>query len=307
MRPVRSQALAAARAGLSWATALALLGTAAVATSARAGDEHGYPTASGGATWLGPSPPAAPGRVVSLAPSLTDLVVAMGLAGRLVGVTRYDDAREVARLPRVGGFLDPSPEAVLALRPDLVLWITDGGAVAPVEHIASLGVPVMALPVVSVADVVASARLVGRALGAARAGEGLARALEGSVAAARARAEAAPRVRVLFVVGHDPLVVAGPGSYPDELLRLSGGENVVKESRPWPLYPLERAVADDPDLVIDGAVLEPPEGLARLSAIPAVRRGAVRRLPDDAALRPGPRLTRALDELWPMLHPARSP
>jgi iron complex transport system substrate-binding protein len=99
------------------------------------------------------------------------------------------------------------------------------------------------------------------------------------------------------LVGRDPLVVAGPGSYPDELLRIAGAENVVRSGRAWPVYPLERAVADDPDLVIDGAVLEPTEGLARLDVIPAVKRGLVHRLTNDAALRPGPRLADALAEL----------
>ncbi|MGA8893256.1 MAG: helical backbone metal receptor, partial [Anaeromyxobacteraceae bacterium] len=87
-------------------------------------------------TWLGPPAPDRPARVVSLAPSITDTVIALGEAGRLVGVTRYDTAPEVKALPRVGGFLDPSPEAVLALRPDLVLWLADGGALPPVRRIA---------------------------------------------------------------------------------------------------------------------------------------------------------------------------
>jgi iron complex transport system substrate-binding protein len=241
--------------------------------------------------------------VVSLAPSLTDTVIALGLAGRLVGVTRYDDAPEVARLPRIGGFLDPSPEAVVGLRPDLVLWLTDGGALPAVRTIAELGIPVRAIPVVSVADALAAARLVGEALGDRPAGERLAGQLGAAVERARARIAGRPRVRVLFVVGREPLVVAGPGSYPDELLRLAGGENVVSGSRPWPVYSMERAVALDPALVIDAAVNEPAEGLARLDPIPAVRRGAVRRLRSDDALRPGPRLAAALDELVAAIHP----
>jgi iron complex transport system substrate-binding protein len=240
--------------------------------------------------------------VVSLAPSLTDLVVAMGLADRLVGVTRFDDAPEVARLQRVGGYVDPSAEAVVALRPDLAVWIDDDGGVAAVRRIADLGVPVMVLHVVGVRDVVAGARALGTALGEAAAGERVARELSESLARAGARGQG-PRPRVLFVLGHDPLVVAGPGSYPDELLRLAGGENVVRDARPWCTYPVERAVADDPALVIDGGVLEPPETLARLGAIPAVRRGAVRRLSDDSALRPGPRFARAVAELARILHP----
>ncbi|HEY7724645.1 MAG TPA: helical backbone metal receptor [Anaeromyxobacteraceae bacterium] len=253
--------------------------------------------------WLGPPAPASPRRVVSLAPSLTDTVAAMGLADRLVGVTRYDDAPEVAGLPRVGGFLDPSPEIVLGLRPDLVLWLTDGGALPAVRRIADLGVPVRALPVVGVADAIAAARLVGEALGAPEAGRRLGSSLAAAVEGARRRAAGLRRVRVLFVVGREPLVVAGPGSYPDELLRLAGGANVAAGARPWPVFPLERAVALDPELVVDAAVLEPAQGISRLAAIPAVRRGAVRRLPNDDALRPGPRLARALDDLLGALHP----
>ena len=259
--------------------------------------------AASGVVWLGPKAPSAPRRVVTLAPSLTDTVVALGLADRIVGVTRYDDAPEVRDRPRVGGFLDPVPEAVLALRPDLVLWITDGGALGPVERLAALGLPVLALPIVSVADVLAGARIVAAALGEPAAGERVAARLEAGVAQVRVRAANVKPVRVLFVVGREPLVVAGPGSFPDELLRLAGAVNVATGGRPWPVYPLERAVADDPDIVIDGAVDEPPEGLKRLAAIPAIARGRVVRLADAGALRPGPRLPAALDALFRALHP----
>ncbi len=242
--------------------------------------------------------------MISLAPSLTDTVIALGEAGRLVGVTRYDTAPEVKSLPRVGGFLDPSPEAVLGLRPDLVLWLADGGALPAVRRIADLGVPVLALPVVGVPDVLRAAREIGAALGNAAAGDRLAAQLESAVRTAEARAGALPRRRTLLVVGRDPLVVAGPGSYPDALLRIAGGENVVKGERPWPIYSLERAVADDPDLVIDAAVNEPADAIRRLAAIPAVKAGRVVRLPDDRVLRPGPQLPAALLQLQSALHPA---
>jgi iron complex transport system substrate-binding protein len=234
--------------------------------------------------------------VVSLAPSLTDTVVALGEASRLVGVTRYDTAPEVRALPRVGGFIDPSPEAVLGLRPDLVLWLADGGALPAVRRIAELGVPVLAIPVVGVPDVMRAARTVAAALGDPAAGERLASRREGAIRDAERRAAGRARRRVLLVVGRDPLVVAGPGSYPDALLRIAGAENVVGGTRPWPVYSLERAVADDPDLVVDAAVNEPADA-ARLSAIPAVRAGRVVRLPDDRVLRPGPELPSALAQL----------
>ena len=284
----------------------------AAASPARAGEDPlrppGKGAAAGGSIWVGPRS-AVPRRVVVLAPSLTDVVLALGLRDRLVGVTRMDDAPEVKDLPRVGGFLDPSPEAVLGLSPDLVLWVTDGGALPAVRRLTELSrtsrrpFALLAIPVISVADVLVLPRIVGDALGAPEAGVRLERELSAAVERVRTRAAGLPRRRVLFVVGRDPLVVAGPGSFPDELLRIAGAENVVRGERPWPVYPLEKAVADDPDVVVDAAALEPAEGIGRLRAVPAVRRGDVLRLPDDDILRAGPRMVRGLERLLPLLHP----
>jgi iron complex transport system substrate-binding protein len=264
--------------------------------------------ASGGVRLLGPAPPAAPRRVVSLAPSMTDIVVALGEAGRLVGVSKFDDAREVKQVPRVGGFLDPSVEAVVALRPDLVLWLTDGGAMPAVSKIAEVGIPVLAIPVIGIDDVLGSCRIVGRALGVPEAGDRLAARLEASIARVRARAASLPSRRVLLVVGREPLVVAGPGSYPDQLLQVVGARNVVQGTVAWPVFPVERAAALDPDVVVDAAVNEHGGGGSdrALAAIPAVRRGALRRLASDAALRPGPRLAQALEALLAAVHPEES-
>lgn len=285
--------------------AAALLAASTAATAGAAPwPDAGPGAATGGIRRLGPPPPAVPRRVVSLAPSMTDIVVALGRTDRLVGVTRFDDAPEVKSLPRVGGFLDPSAEAVVALRPDLVLWLADGGALPAVTRIAELGIPVLAIPVVSVADVLAASRAVGAALGDRGGGERLASGLEQTIAGYRTKAARLPTRRVLFIVGREPLVVAGPGSYPDELLRVVGARNVVERTVAWPVFPIERAAALDPDVVVDAAVRE--HGATReraLAAIPAVRRDGVRRLASDAALRPGPRLGRALEQLFEVIHP----
>ena len=203
-------------------SALSLLLASAGAVPGAPWPDGGPSAAAGGIRLLGPHPAAAPRRVVSLAPSMTDIVVALGRADRLVGVSKFDDAPEVKGVPRVGGFLDPSVEAVVALRPDLVLWLTDGGAMPAVSKIAELGIPVLAIPVIGIDDVLHSCRAVGLALGDAPAGERLASSLEASIARIRARAASLPTRRVLFIVGREPLVVAGPGSFPDELLRVVG-------------------------------------------------------------------------------------
>lgn len=269
----------------------------------------GRGAAEGGAIWVGPKPATPPRRVVTLAPSLTDVVLALGLEDRLTGVTRMDDAREVAKLPRVGGFLDPNPEVILGLEPDLVLWVTDGGALAAVRRLAELSAasrrpfPILAIPVVNVADTFATARLVGDALGEPGRGDALAQRLQTAVERVRARAKGLATKRVLFVVGREPLVVAGPGSFPDELLRIAGCRNVVGGTLPWPVYPVEKAVADDPDVLVDAAAREPAEAISRLAAIPAVRRGDVVRLKNDDLLRPGPRMIAGLEALFRAVHP----
>ncbi len=292
-----SQALCAA---LALATAAPTL----AAEPTRPWPDGGQGVAAGGARWLGPPPKAHPRRVVSLAPSTTDIVVALGHAPQLVGVTRFDTAPQVAALPRVGGFLDPSAEAVVALRPDLVLWLTDGSALAPVQRIAELGFPVLALPIISVADVIAATNMIADALGDPPAGKRLGAELDEAIRRTRARAASLPRKRVLLLVGREPLVVAGPGSYPDELLRIVGATNVVSGTLAWPVFPVEKAAAADPDLVIDAAVREhgSSQDAAGLAAIPAVRRGALRRLTTDDALRPGPALVRTLDALFEAVH-----
>jgi iron complex transport system substrate-binding protein len=286
---------------------LLAVAAAGLASLARAAEwPEGAPgVAQGGSRWLGPKPPADPRRIVSLAPSLTDTVVALGHADRLVGVTRYDEAPEVAKLPRVGGFLDPSTEAVVALRPDLVLWLTDAGGYAAARRLAALGIPVLAVPLICVSDIFATTRLIGSVLRDPAAGDRLARSLEATVEELRRRAAGLPRVRTLLVVGHKPLVVAGPTSFPGELLAIAGGENVAQGSRPWAALPLEKAVHANPDLVIDSAMNEPASTLDDLSAIPAIRRGAVRRLATDDLLHPGPRLGIALRELFAALHPEK--
>ncbi len=295
------------------AAALALCLLAPAGVRAGGGEEplrpSGRGAARGGAVWSGPRPSVPPRRVVVLAPSLTDVVLALGLGDRLVGVTQHDDAPEVKHLPRVGGFIDPNPEAILGLRPDLVLWVSDGGALVSVRRLAELAAasrrpfPVLAIPIVDVADVLATPRVVGDALGAPEAGARLSDQLTAQVEDVRRRAAPLKPRRALFLVGREPLVVAGPGSFADELLRICGAVNVVGGARPWPVFPLERAVALDPEVVIDGAPREPREGIARLAAIPAVRRGAVIRLDDDDLLRPGPRMIRGLEVLLRGLHP----
>jgi len=253
---------------------------------------------------LGPVPPAPVRRVVTLAPSLTDTVLALGAGELLVGVSRFDERPEVRALPRVGGFVDPSVEAVAALHPDLLLVQPGPGNRHPVEVLAGLGVPVLALRLGSVDDVLAALRAVGAALGKGARGEELALALERTRREVRARAAELGKVRVLFVYGFEPLVVAGPGSFADELLRDAGGVNVAGGAeRSYPVWSVERALQARPELVLDSAML--PAGRETLKALPGLRTARWVELSGPALLHPGPALGEGLEELFRALHPGQ--
>src|SRR5213080_3705188 len=109
--------------------------------------------AAGPRQHLGPPVPAQVRKVVTLAPSLSEIVLALGAGDRLAGVTRFDDDPRTAKLPRIGGYNDPQPEAVLGLKPDLVLAEPAPANRGPVETLARLGVPVEAFPLASVSEI----------------------------------------------------------------------------------------------------------------------------------------------------------
>ncbi len=255
---------------------------------------------------LGPPAPPVVHRVVTLAPSLTDTVLALGAGDVLVGVSRFDERPEVKALPRVGGFVDPSVEAVAALQPDLVLVQPGPGNRAPVEALAALRISILALRLSSVEDVLAALRATAAALGRTRRGEELAQGLEATRARVRARARGLQPVRVLFAYGLEPLVVAGPGSFADELLSDAGGTNVAADAdRAYPVWSVERALGARPDVVLDAS--QGAAGREALQSLPGLREARWVRLPSAALLHPGPALGQGLEELFRVLHPTLAP
>lgn len=250
--------------------------------------------------------PARPARVLSLAPSNTELVFALGAAGRLVGRTdACDDPPEAARVPSVGSLFPPDDERIVASRPDLVLMI-DGVADLR-QRLEARGLPVLVLQPRSVAGTFESIERLGVALGTEEAAAALVGRLRAELAAVRARLPAA-RPRVFYEVWPDPLTSAGPETFVADLIRQAGGENVVQGAEDWPRYPDELLVASRPEVVVT-AHAQTLEAIAAgqrpgWSALPAVRGGRVHLLPDkDLLERPGPRLVEGVRWLAGVLHP----
>lgn len=240
--------------------------------------------------------PARPARVLSLAPSNTEWVFALGAGDRLVGRTDACDAPpEAARVPSVGGLFPPELERILLTRPDLVLMIEGHADLR--ETLTARGIPVLVLQPATAAAAVADVRLLGQALGAPAKGEALASRLEADLAAIH---PATPPRRVFYEVWHDPVTGAGPATFVGDLLRRAGGENVLRpEAGPWPVVPLETLVLARPEVIIAGSAASAAaiRGGERpgLSATPAARDGRVYHVPDpDWLARPGPRMVQGL-------------
>jgi len=311
--PVLAMILALAQSASGVASVASDASDASTATSAVAPS----PTGSAGEAAPGRAsepPPGGARRIVSLVPSVTETVFALGAGDRLVGISTFcDHPPEATKLPRIGTYNAPSIEAIVALEPDVVIGVPTPGNQASVEQLGSLGLEVVMVGEHTLADTWEAIRTVGRWTDTAPAAERLVAKLQGELDDVRRRAAERPTRRVLFVVGHDPLVVAGGGLFIDELIEVAGGRNVGKASGlPWPRLSLETVVAAAPEVIVDGAMGS--EANAALEAyweayrsVPAVRDGRVRPVHSWILLRPGPRIAAAARELFSLVHEDAEP
>lgn len=251
-------------------------------------------------------------RIVSLAPSMTETVYALGAQDRLVGVSSFCDwPAEAQQKTKVGGTTNPSIEQIVALKPDLVLVARSANRRESVESLERLGIAVWANDPQTVDDVIASTRRVGELIGAGAESEALVEKLHMRMAALRAQLEGRTPKRVLFVVWHDPLITVGRKTFLADALRRAGAELAVSLEQDWPRLSLEAAVLAQPDYLVFAAShsrdIEPTlvelRGRPGWRRMDAVREGRVAVI-SDAVNRPAPRLVDAIEELARQLHTA---
>ena len=253
----------------------------------------------------------APQRIVSLAPALTEILFALDLGDRVVGVTDYCDyPPEAARRPHVGGYVNPSVESVLALHPDLILVSPAAGNRDAALTLQRTGVRLEVVPAETLAEALAAIESVGRACGVEARAVALAESVRGRIDAASAKVRDLPKVRTLFCVQIEPLIAAGVGTLPSELLELAGGVNVVRAER-YPQVGIEAVITEAPEVILQARMDAANEGSAlaleaywrRWNTIPAVRAQRVHVFDATVALRPGPRVAEAVETLASLLHP----
>ena len=250
-----------------------------------------------------------PRRIVSLAPSITETVFALGFGNRLVGVTSHCDYPvEAKRLPKIGDFMSPSLEVIAAKQPDLVIGVTGATDPAKAREIEQLGIKITLVSVSSVSEILSSFKRIAALLGDADTGARLVEKITAQFDKVKRRIAPAPRRSTLLAVGLRPLVAVGGKNFLDELITLAGGENIAgNASQPWLNLPDEYVVAKAPQVIIQAGMASDASGPTRqwsdLKSIPAVKERRVYTYNSDKILRPGPRIGEGLEEIARLIHP----
>jgi iron complex transport system substrate-binding protein len=250
-------------------------------------------------------------RIVSLAPSLTETLYALGLQDRLVGDTDYCDYPEDAQKKRkVGGAINPNFEEIAALRPDLVLVIKSLNRYDTVRALDELGIPVYATDPHTVDEIISSTERLAEILGTPGAGSMLAADMEHRLSDLRQRLAPLPPRKVLFIVWAEPLISIGKDTFIADALHRAGALSIVDSSQSWPQVNLEEVVKLQPEYLVfaTGHGENVAHDMDAFSGLPGWRLlDAVRNrkfaVISDAVNRPAPRIVSAIENLARQLHP----
>jgi len=260
-----------------------------------------------------------PDRIISLAPSPTEILFALGLGEKVVGVTRYCDYPESAKaITKVGGFFDPNYERIVALQPDLLILLTSHRDAK--RELGKMGIRTLTVPHKRIGDIHEAIRLIGAACGAKTRAAGLVEDLTGRTQAVHRAVEGRHRPRVLICIGRDTesgqlagMYMAGRNGFYDELIELAGAVNAYEnETIAYPQLAAEGVIQLDPEVIIDLLSDIRPRGKSaeeivrqwhQLRLVTAVRTGRVHAVVGSHTLNPGPRYVQFLEQLTRLLHP----
>lgn len=251
-------------------------------------------------------------RIVSLAPHITELLYAAGAGSRLVGAVEYSDFPEAAKkLPRLGGYERIDLEALLALKPDLVIGWQSGTPAAQIDKIRALGLVVFLSQPNKIGDVAVDLERYGQLAGTTAVAAPAAAAFRQRLATLRARYSARPTVRVFYEVWNQPLMTVGGSQIISDVLRLCGGENVfVQLNSMAPTVSVEAVLAANPEAIVAAGMGDArPEWLddwKKWPRLTAAQRGNLFHIHPDLMHRHTPRLLDGSEQLCRHLETARS-
>jgi len=249
-------------------------------------------------------------RVVSLAPSVTEILFAVGLDAEVAGVTTFCDYPAQARAKPKIGSSSPNLEAILGLKPDLIMANKDFIRPDAVAKLEQLKIPVFIFSPRTVEDILGHIGMVGRLVGRDREARTVAQGLRERLNELRSRMGAAKPVRVFYVVNTDPLISVGSGSFIHQMLELAGGENIVGHATmPYPKVSLEEVLRRDPEVLLfpvgasEGIPEVEQQRWRKWASLSAVVHNRLHQVKAELVNRPGPRVVEGIEALAGALHP----
>ena len=245
-------------------------------------------------------------RIVSLNPTTTEILFALGAGSRVVGRSTYDIYPDSARLvPDLGAGIRPNVEAILAARPDLVLLYASNDNRVAAQRLRAGGIATASFKVDSIAEFERLTRLLGRLTGDSARGHLVADTVLRTLDSVRAATRNLPRPTVVIPTWHEPLLVIGGGSFLSQLVEIAGGANVYADiEAPSPAVTFEDVLKRNPRYVITGP--ESAERIKRMpqwASLPAVRDGRLLILDTNVTLRPATRIGEGAVSFARLLHP----
>lgn len=246
---------------------------------------------------------AAPSRIVSLAPSITENLFALGVGENVVGVTAFCDyPAEAAEKVVIADAVSLNLELLLSLEPDLI--VGDSTLVqAHLNQLEELGLPIFAVGPTTLEEIQVSLVDLGAAVGRAEEGKLLAEKMQKRLEALTVKVERPFRPKVFVEIWHEPLMTAGPGSFMHELIILAGGENIASDAKnPWPLYSEELVIKKNPQvLILTGFNREEVLKRTAWQDISGIKQGLAFEVDPDLYARSTARLLDALEEMIEIL------
>ncbi|MCF8129600.1 MAG: cobalamin-binding protein [Deltaproteobacteria bacterium] len=250
-------------------------------------------------------------RVVSLAPSITEVIFALGREDLLKGVTQFSDYPPAARkLPRVGSYVHLDLEKIVSLEPDLCIGIKDGNPISVVRKLEHLGIPVYAVDPRDLNAVLETILQLGRLLDAEEKANAIVSDMRNRMERVKSLVSTSPqKPRVFFQIGVSPIVSAGNQTYINELIVMAGGKNLAAGPVPYPRFSREQVLGLSPDVLIitsmaRGASFERvKQQWSKWPSLPAVSNNRILLMDSNLCDRPTPRLIDALERLAEAIHP----
>jgi len=260
-----------------------------------------------------------PQRIITLAPNITEIAFALGLDERVVAVTKYCDyPAQVKSLPKVGGFIDPNLEAIVALQPDLVILVATQQQM--IKQLQQLKIPTLAVHNATLSDITESISAIGKATQQLKEAQQLLTKINQQISSVSHKVKNLARPKVMVTMGHSTsgkhvktIYIAGQHDFYNDLIKLAGGQNSYQATHlKVPSLSVEGILQLNPDVIIDifpessdhnANIEQVKQQWQNLVYVNAVKNNRVHIIEENYATIPGPRIFQLLDKMTRIIHP----